>query len=174
MPELRRGRDAAPDLGDRAHAGRVQPEPEWRDLRTASALTPCGSTERDREERTTDGGTATALDASEIETRALEMQALICQALSDPKRLRLLHALEHGERSVGELAETLGASIANASQHLGVLRGRGLVRARREGTTVLYSLAYPEILAACRLLNQLLVRQLAEGGELAGLLRPGG
>lgn len=48
------------------------------------------------------------------------------------------------------------------------LRGRGLVRARREGSTALDSLAYADLLDAWRLLHGLLAKQLAEGGERAG------
>lgn len=112
-----------------------------------------------------------ALGADETDARLLEMHALICQAMGDPKRLRILYLLEAGEHPVGGVAKALGVSIANASQHLGVLRSRGLVRSRREGTTVWYRLAYPEIIEACRVLRELLTRQLAEGGELARMLR---
>ncbi len=97
----------------------------------------------------------------------LERQAMICQALSDPKRIRILYALGSNERSVGDLASELGVSIANVSQHLGVLRSRGLVVSRREGTSVYYRLAYPETMEACRVLRSILARQLAEEGRLS-------
>ncbi len=100
----------------------------------------------------------------------LERQALICQALSDPKRLRILYALGSDERSVGDLASELGVSIANVSQHLGVLRSRGLVASRREGTSVYYRLAYPETMEACRVLRSILARQLADEGRLSDRL----
>ncbi len=102
-----------------------------------------------------------------VELEMLERQALICQALSDPKRLRILYALSSSERSVGDLASELGVSIANVSQHLGVLRSRGLVDSRREGTSVYYRLAYPETMEACRVLRSILARQLAEEGRLS-------
>ena len=97
----------------------------------------------------------------------LERQAMICQALSDPKRLRILYALGSDERSVGDLAAELGVSIANVSQHLGVLRSRGLVDSRREGTSVFYRLAYPETMEACRVLRSIIARQLADEGRLS-------
>ncbi len=100
----------------------------------------------------------------------LERQAMICQALSDPKRLRILYALGSDERSVGDLASELGVSIANVSQHLGVLRSRGLVASRREGTSVYYRLAYPETMEACRVLRSILARQLADEGRLSDRL----
>ncbi len=100
----------------------------------------------------------------------LERQAMICQALSDPKRLRILYALGSDERSVGDLASDLGVSIANVSQHLGVLRSRGLVESRREGTSIYYRLAYPETMEACRVLRSILARQLADEGRLSDRL----
>ena len=118
------------------------------------------------------------MSPSEVEMEMLERQALICQALSDPKRLRILYALgptEHSpERSVGDLASELGVSIANVSQHLGVLRSRGLVDSRREGTSVFYRLAYPETMEACRVLRSIIARQLADEGRLSERLRHSG
>ena len=98
------------------------------------------------------------------------LQALLCQALSDPKRLRILYRLSEHEVSVGDLAQDLGISMANVSQHLGLLKARGLVRSRRDGNSVLYGLAYPEIMQACSALRAVLSRQLAEGSRLSGLL----
>ena len=62
------------------------------------------------------------------------------QAIADPKRLLIIDALRDGERSVGEIAEGLGLSQPNTSQHLAVLRERKVVTATRSGTTVFYSL----------------------------------
>jgi ArsR family transcriptional regulator len=111
------------------------------------------------------------VEGNRSEERLLELQAFICQALGDPKRLRILYAVADKERSVGDLAEELGVSLTNVSQHLGVLRARGLVRARREGNVVRYSLAYPQVMEACRALRAVLAKQLAEDGKLASLLK---
>lgn len=81
--------------------------------------------------------------------------AEICRALTDPKRLALLHALRDGELPAGALAATLGCTLANASQHLAVLRHAGLVASRREGTSIRYRLAVPEILDACEAVGRL-------------------
>lgn len=92
--------------------------------------------------------------------------AEICRALTDPKRLAVLDLLRDGERSTGWLAASLGCSLANASQHLAVLRHAGLVDSRREGTSILYRLAVPEILDACDTVSRLAIardpRSLAE------------
>ena len=60
--------------------------------------------------------------------------------LSDPTRIRLLSALAQGEQSVSCLAEIIGANTAAVSQHLSKLRLAGIVRQRREGTFIFYTL----------------------------------
>lgn len=59
--------------------------------------------------------------------------------LADPTRLRIVWALLHGEHSVNELADHLGAQATAVSQHLAKLRLAGLVRTRRQGTFVFYA-----------------------------------
>ena len=89
------------------------------------------------------------------------LHAEVCRVLTDPKRLMLLDVLREGEHSVGDLAEELGCSLANASQHLAVLRSAGLVETRREGTTILYSLAEPELVEVCDVIHRIVGRRLA-------------
>lgn len=92
-----------------------------------------------------------------------ERRARICQVLADPKRLRLIDALrDEVERSVGELAEVIGATYPNVSQHLNVMRDAGLVVSRRDGNTIYYRLAYPQITSACDIVSDVLRAQLAE------------
>lgn len=108
---------------------------------------------------------------SDLEWQAYELQASICKVLADPKRLHILHLLADGERSVGELAEKLGVRQANASQHLTLMRERGIVATRREGRTIYYRLANPMILQACTIMHQVLLDQLAEQEDLSRQLR---
>lgn len=72
------------------------------------------------------------------------------QALADPTRLAVLHALERGERNVGDLLAELGGSQANLSKHLARMRHAGIVAARREGTSVYYRVIDPAAFAICR------------------------
>lgn len=62
----------------------------------------------------------------------------IFKLVSDPTRLKILWALLHGEHSVGELAEDVGAQPAAVSQHLAKLRISHMVSVRREGTKMFY------------------------------------
>jgi DNA-binding transcriptional ArsR family regulator len=96
------------------------------------------------------------------------LHAEVCRVLTDPKRLMILDVLREGEHSVGDLAEELGCSMANASQHLAVLRSAGLVGTRRSGTTVLYHLAEPALVEACDVIHRIVGRRLAAMGAGVG------
>jgi len=109
----------------------------------------------------------------ERERKLYALQAQLCQVLSDPSRLELIHLIGEGERTVGELIAATGLRQANVSQHLSLLRQRGVVATRREGTTVSYRLAYPEILEACALTRRILLRQLEAARELVAPAKEG-
>lgn len=94
-------------------------------------------------------------------TEHYRLHAELCKVLTDPKRLMILDTLRLGERSVGDLAEAIGVTLPNASQHLGVMRAAGLVASRREGTTIVYRLAEPTIVEACDIVHRIVERRLA-------------
>ncbi len=105
-----------------------------------------------------------------------KMHAELCQALANEHRLAIMYELKDGEKCVSDLAESLGISVHNVSQHLRVLRERLLVQQRKEGQTVYYSIANPKFLQACALIRQgLLEQHQAEGTALhaaAGVFDP--
>lgn len=72
---------------------------------------------------------------------AFESAAGLFRAVGDPERLRILAILARGECCVTELAEAVGAGLSTVSQRLRVLRGEGLLRRRRDGKHIYYSLA---------------------------------
>ncbi len=82
----------------------------------------------------------------------LERVAQQFRALAEPSRLRLMNLLFAGERSVGELVERSGLSLANASKHLGLLHRAGWISRRKEGQTVVYSLADDRAQHLCELM----------------------
>jgi ArsR family transcriptional regulator len=100
------------------------------------------------------------------------LHAEICKVLTDPKRLILLDALRSGERTVGELAGTARITLPNASQHLAVMRGAGLVAGRRDGAVVRYRLAEPDILRACDIVGGIVERRLAVSRRTADGISP--
>jgi ArsR family transcriptional regulator len=84
-------------------------------------------------------------------TGLIDLVAGRFKILAEPMRLRLLHALRTGEKSVGELVEEMGAGQANVSKHLALLHRARLVDRRKEGLNVYYRIADPAIFALCDL-----------------------
>jgi DNA-binding transcriptional ArsR family regulator len=88
-----------------------------------------------------------------------EMQAEICKTLTNPKRIEILNTLDNVEKTVTELVAALGASKANVSQHLAVMRHKGILATRREGVNIYYRVANPKVIAACTLMKEVLYEQ---------------
>ena len=96
------------------------------------------------------------------------LQASLLKTLASPRRLELVHYLgENGPTEVRKLAEHFCSTQPAVSQHLAALRGVGLVEAVRDGREVRYQLADPEIVSACGLMRQILIRRIARLGDLA-------
>ena len=95
------------------------------------------------------------------------LQAEILKTLASPRRLEILHALARGPIEVGRLAEAIGATQPNVSQHLGVLRAAGIVEAERDGREVRYRLTDPDVMVACAVMRGVLQRRLLRLGRLS-------
>jgi rhodanese-related sulfurtransferase len=95
-------------------------------------------------------------------TALFDAFARAAKALASGRRIELLDVLANGERTVEALAGEVGLTVANTSQHLQILRQAGLVASRREGTSVHYRLAGPEVFELWRTLRTLAASRLAE------------
>ena len=93
--------------------------------------------------------------------------ARVAKALSSGKRAEIVDLLANGERSVESISREIESSVANASQHLQVLRRVGLVSSRREGTSIFYRLASPEVVGLWRSLQSVARERVAEVDRLA-------
>ena len=91
-----------------------------------------------------------------------EQFARIGKAISSPKRLELLELLCQGERTVELLANETGLTVANASQHLQVLRAARLLETEKEGLFVTYRLADQTVAEFFRTMRLLAENRLAE------------
>ena len=100
-----------------------------------------------------------------------ELVASMCKALNDPKRLLLLYSLRYGRYTVSELCELIEAPQSNTSQHLAVLRDRGLVEAERQGNNVVYSLRHPKVIEAIDLLRGVMSDELERQTALRAPVR---
>ena len=88
--------------------------------------------------------------------------AAVARALGHPHRLEIVEHLAQGERAVEKVADCVGLSVANASQHLQILKKAGLVQSRRDGRFIFYSLADETVLALLAQLRQIAERNSAE------------
>ncbi|SRR5664280_1003545 len=70
--------------------------------------------------------------------------------LSEPARLRILHSICQDERSVGQIVEETGLTQSNASRHLNMMYQSGVVKRRRDGPQVFYSVTDASLTDVCR------------------------
>lgn len=101
-----------------------------------------------------------------------KLQAEILKVLASPRRLEILHRLAEGPCEVGRLADALGASQPNISQHLAVMRAAGVVEAERDGREIRYRIVDPEVMAACAAMRRVLERRLERLSRLATPITP--
>ena len=72
--------------------------------------------------------------------KIFHMQAETARVISNASRLMILHVLQNGEMTVSELADTLKASQSSISQHLAIMRSKGILKSRRDGVVIYYYL----------------------------------
>ena len=101
-----------------------------------------------------------------------ELQADICKTFSNPKRLEIINLLKEKEMSNNELMQMTGLSKVNISQHMNILKSKGVVLTRREGVVLYYRIANPKIVQACTLMREVLMEQLREKEKVvSGLIK---
>jgi ArsR family transcriptional regulator, virulence genes transcriptional regulator len=100
----------------------------------------------------------------------LELYALkaeLCKTFADARRLIIIDELRRGETTVGDLARTLEFPQAVVSRNLAILRDKGVVQFRKEGTSVYYSLSDPKIGDACEMVHEILLDRIEKNKQLA-------
>jgi DNA-binding transcriptional ArsR family regulator len=91
-----------------------------------------------------------------------KLKAEFFRTLGHPARIRILELLAIEDRSVGELLPEIGIESSNLSQQLGVLRRAGVVDARKDGNTVIYSIASPDIAELLAVARKVLTTVLSD------------
>jgi DNA-binding transcriptional ArsR family regulator len=117
---------------------------------------------------------ASAANGDEMEDldRAFDAVAAYFSVLSEPTRLRIMHAICEQEKTVSQIVEELGATQTNISRHLNLMHRRGVLARRREGNQVHYRAADPAMVDICRSVCNRIAAQLDENKPLRGdLLR---
>ncbi|MFI1963106.1 ArsR/SmtB family transcription factor [Streptomyces pathocidini] len=106
-----------------------------------------------------------------MSTPLYQLKAEFFKTLGHPARIRVLELLSEREHAVAELLPEVGIEPAHLSQQLAVLRRANLVRTRKEGSTVYYSLTSPQIAELLRIARTILSGVLAGQAELLAALR---
>jgi DNA-binding transcriptional ArsR family regulator len=83
-----------------------------------------------------------------------KLRAEVCQVFGNFNRILILWVLDDREMSVSDIAETIDASLQNTSQHLRLMKHRGILAARRDGHSVYYRIDGHELLEGCPILRQ--------------------
>jgi ArsR family transcriptional regulator len=95
-----------------------------------------------------------------LDREGFELEADLIRVLANPKRLMIVDLLGRGAKTVTEIADRLAMSLQNTSQHLRVMRDRGIVRAHRDGREVRYALVSPVISESCQLVRRVLLAEV--------------
>jgi DNA-binding transcriptional ArsR family regulator len=92
---------------------------------------------------------------TDVDDTKLERGARCMKILAHPLRLRILGAIGEGEATVGEILEAVGTSQPNVSQHLGQMRDRGVLVARRDANQVFYRVRDPKVFDLLAMVREL-------------------
>ncbi len=97
-----------------------------------------------------------------------KIHAEICKVFSNPTRLEILSLLGNGEMSVTELMNQTKLSQANISQHLSIMKSKGIVISERNGKNILYKLSSPKITKAFSIIREVIKERLEKSNKLIG------
>lgn len=106
---------------------------------------------------------------SKLDDKALQHLAKYFKALAEPMRLKVLNALQDGEKNVSQLTEMSGGTQANVSKHLSLLDQYGLVKRESRGTCVFYSIADPSVYELCELVCGQIATRMAQEADISKL-----
>lgn len=89
-----------------------------------------------------------------------KLHADFCKFMSNPKRIEIIFLLGKQEMCVEDIANKMNVKIPNVSQHLAVMRERGIVETRHEKTKVFYRISNPKTLQACLIMREVMLEQM--------------
>jgi len=95
-----------------------------------------------------------------------ELHADVGKTLANPIRIEIINTLRNKEMPYSGLLSALKIKKANLSQHLAVMRSKGIVKARRNGVNIYYRIANPKVIKACDIMREVLLDRLSETNKL--------
>lgn len=96
----------------------------------------------------------------------LEFCADVLKAIAQPTRLRIIELLRDGEHCVCEIFPAIGQEQSNTSRHLQTMLKSGILKQRKEGLKIYYSLRHPEVLEMVGLAERIVVREAERTSRL--------
>ena len=102
-----------------------------------------------------------------VNKEIFELQAGICQTMANAKRLEIISILGNGELAVGVLAERMDVKVSNLSQHLSIMKNKGILISRRDGVHIYYRISNPKVIKACSLMKEVMTELLHDQGKLS-------
>ena len=99
-----------------------------------------------------------------------QLKADLCKTFADAKRLMIINELRDGEKSVGDICTSLGIGQSLVSRHLSILRQKGVVQTRRNGTTIYYKISDSQIFETCDMMHQILLNQIKKNRTMTDQL----
>jgi len=96
------------------------------------------------------------------EKEIYRLHADFCKFMGNPKRIEILFLLGDKELCVEQLAEKMDIKVPNVSQHLSIMREKGVVENRREGTKIYYKVANRKTLEACLIMRDAMIEQMTK------------
>ena len=97
-----------------------------------------------------------------MEKKLFELHAEMCKVFSNPTRLEIIDVLKSEELSVTEMIQKTKLSQANISQHLSIMKAKGIVASRRNGKNINYKLTNLKIIKAFDIIREVLSERLAK------------
>lgn len=94
------------------------------------------------------------------------LHAEMCKVFSNSIRLEILNLLRNKEMSVTELIAKTKLSQANISQHLSIMKSKGIVESKRKGKNIYYKLSNPKIVKAFDIIREVLAEKLRGNGKI--------
>lgn len=119
----------------------------------------------------TQGLEDTHMDYKKLEIEIEMLHNRICQALADPTRILILYRLKEKPLYVNELVDAMQLPQSTISRHLGILREKKLIKAKRDGSAIYYELAEPRMIEVLDIMREIVASQLASSAEMARSLK---
>lgn len=98
--------------------------------------------------------------------KIFELHADVCKALGHPLRIEIIDLLQDKEQCFADILNETGVLKSNLSQHLSVMTKKGILKTRRDGQCVYFSLSSLKVLQACRLMREVLVEFINEQNNI--------